>query len=115
MQILIREIDIDMTWRKHNEKSGYENLLRGVLLITGRNKFGNVVYVNSPFEIKENILRNLEKDVLEHFNKRITAFWKKAPLEKSGDKIQIELELDFDAKYPYTEHPLPFIKMKNII
>ncbi|MCM1260599.1 MAG: hypothetical protein NC222_06550 [Staphylococcus sp.] len=78
-----------------------QSMIKGSEVIFSRNKFGNVITFLYPYKISEEMLREVEKHILFLFNKRVTAFWKK------GDKKDIlDCQLDFDAKFPYTEHPL---------
>lgn len=82
-------------------KTLLQTMIKGSEIIFSRNKFGNVITFVSFYKINEEMLREVERHILNLFGKRITAFWKK------GDNKEIlDCNLDFDAKFPYTEHPL---------
>lgn len=106
----------DINEQDKKQQETYNKMRGAVLLIAGRNKCGNVIHICSPFEIHECLLRRFEKEVLELLHKRVTVFWKKIPLEYGRNgMIKVEMELEFDSKYPYTEHPLQFIKLNHEI
>lgn len=76
-----------------------------VIFLVGRNQCGNIVRIEAPMTLEEKDLRYFEKEVLRTLNRRVTVFWvKKGKMGK--DYADIDVMLDFDAKFPYDAYPL---------
>lgn len=72
-----------------------------VTTIIGRNRFGNVLYIQSCIKLDEKDLRNIEKFVYKTFETKVTAFYK-----QSLKSREVIIDLDFNPKFPYDKYPL---------